>query len=77
MPLAAVFNVKPQNSGYKPGATASSGDATNVVSKNVSPAKGVVPTAKTGDFRAGAYVTASVLGTGQNTDTLTQGVEAV
>lgn len=70
MPLAAVYNKTNQATGCNP----TSGAA---LTKAVSPAAGIVPSAVTGDSRAGAYVTASVLGTGVNADTVTQGVEAV
>lgn len=69
-PNAAVYNKTNQTFGLHP----TSGAA---LTKNVSPAAGHVPSAVTGDSRAGAYVTASVLGTGINADLLTQGAEAV
>lgn len=43
----------------------------------VSPAAGVVSSGKSGDFRAGSYNPASVLGTGDNADLKTYSVEAV
>lgn len=69
-PNTAVYNKTSQAFGCNP----TSGAA---LTKNVSPAAGHVPTALTGDSRAGAYVTASVLGTGVNADLVTQGAEAV
>ncbi len=69
-PNAAVYNKTDQATGCHP----TSGAA---LTKNVSPAQGVVPGAITGDSRAGAYVTASVLGTGINADLVTQTAEAV
>lgn len=70
MPLSAIYNRTDQATGIHPTSGAP-------LTKNVSPAAGIVPSALTGDSRAGAYVTASVLGTGINADLLTQGVEAV
>lgn len=73
----ALHNGKNQAFGYQPGAAATNNDAVNVVTKAISPAAGFVPNALSTDFRATARSVASVLGTGQNPDLLTQGPEAV
>jgi hypothetical protein len=80
MPLTAVFNAKPQNQGTKHANKDQGGQPTlpdgGVVS-TASPARGVVPGAIVGDFRAGAPHPASVLGTGNNPDRLVLTGEAV
>lgn len=73
----AIHNGKNQAFGYAPGAAAASGDAVNVVTKAISPAAGVVPSALSGDFRSTGRSVCSVLGTGQNSDLKTYGAEAV
>lgn len=69
-PNAAIWNKTNQAFGLHP----TSGAA---LTKNVSPAAGIVPSAITGDSRAGAAVTSSVLGTGINADLVTYPTEAV
>lgn len=80
MPLSAVFNKKAQNDG----ATHTNRDTGGAIqlgetydATNVSPAAGIVPSALTGDFRAGGPKPCSVLGTGDNPDLKTYGSEAV
>jgi len=69
-PNAAIWNKTNQAFGVHPNTGAA-------LTKNVSPAAGIVPSALSGDARAGAAVTASVLGTGINADILTYAPEAV
>ena len=84
MPLTAVYNRINQAQGTEPGATANTtgasdtlGDASLRKTRVVSPAAGVVPTALTGDYRAGGRSPGAVLGTGNNPDLTTPGPEAV
>jgi hypothetical protein len=79
MPLTAVFNVKPQTDGVTHANRDQGGPLVlpEVFQSNYSPAFGVVPTALTGDFRAGAAHPASVFGTGDNPDRLVLTGEAV